>query len=233
MKEKHPNQFSRLSTLIGEDKLDILKEKKVLVVGVGGVGGYVVESLARSGIGNITIVDYDVVDITNINRQIIALTSTIGCKKVELFKKRIKDINPNCKVEIFDIFLNEENYLNLIRSDYDYIIDCCDDIKAKKILLREANNRNISFISSMGTANKIDPSKLEIVDLRKTVNDPLARIMRKFLKEERINKKIMVLSSTELPIKNSKLGSNAFVPATAGLLISSYVVEKLYSEFTK
>ena len=221
------NQFDRFTTLIGDDKFYLLKNKKVLIVGLGGVGGYVVESLARSGIGSMTLVDFDVVDVTNINRQIIALHSTIGKKKTELFKERILDINPNCNVYIYDLFLNKENYIEILDKEYDYIIDCCDSMEAKKILLVESLKRKINFISSMGTANKLEPTKLEIVDLRKTVNDPIARIMRRFIKEKGINKKIMVLSSKEVPKKNqNKLGSNAFVPSSAGLLISSYIINE-------
>lgn len=223
-----PNQFDRLEILVGEDNVKKLHDKKILIVGLGGVGGYVTESLARSGIGNITLVDYDTVDITNLNRQIIALHSTIGKKKVDLFKKRITDINKDCIVNTCDLFISEDNYLDIFNNEYDFIIDCCDSIKAKKLLLKESIERNINYISSMGTANKIDPTKLAIVELSKTVNDPIAKLMRKYVKDECINKKIMVLSSTELPMKNgAKLGSNSFVPATAGLLIGNYVVNKM------
>ena len=227
MLEQH-NQFERLNTLIGEDNLNKLKNKKVLIVGLGGVGGYVVESLSRSGVGSIVLVDYDKVDITNINRQIIALHSTIGMKKTTLFKSRILDINPNCNVVIHDTFLNKDNYLDILNDSYDFIIDCCDSINTKKLLLLYSINNNINYISSMGMANRMDPSKLELIDLNKTINDPIAKILRKYVRDNKINKKIMVLSSKELPQKNgTKLGSNAFVPATAGLLISSYVIETL------
>lgn len=222
------NQFERLETLVGKDSVDLLKNKKVLVVGLGGVGGYVVESLARSGIGMLALVDYDEVDITNLNRQIIALNSTIGKKKTELFKDRINDINRECKVLVYDVFLNETNYNTIINDDYDFVIDCCDSVEAKKILLREAVNKNMNFIASMGTANRMNPTMLEIVELHKTVNDPLARIMRKYVRDNKITKKVMVLSSKEIPMKNGKkLGSNSFVPASAGLLIGSYVIKKL------
>lgn len=223
-----PNQFDRLEILYGKDNIKKLQNKKVLIVGLGGVGGYVVESLARSGIGNITLVDYDSVDITNLNRQIIALNSTIGKKKVELFKERINDINKKCIVNVYDLFIAEDNYLDIFNTDYDFIIDCCDSIDAKKLLLKESVGRNINYISSMGTANKLDPTKLAIIDLSKTINDPIAKIMRKYVRDEEINKKVMVLSSTEIPKKNgNKLGSNPFVPPTAGLLIGNYVMSKL------
>lgn len=223
-----PNQFERLELLIGNENLKRLNNSKVLVVGIGGVGGYVVESLARSGIGNITIVDNDVVDITNLNRQIIALHSTIGRKKVDIMEERIRNINNNCNVTKYDIFLSKDNYEKLFTNDYDFIVDCCDSIETKKILLEIAINKNTKYIASMGTANKMDPFKLEIIELKKTINDPIARIMRKYVRDNKIKEKIMVLSSKELPIKNkNKLGSNSFVPPTAGLLISSYIVNNL------
>lgn len=229
MNEKQLNQFDRIITLVGKEKYNNITSKKVLVVGLGGVGGYVVESLVRSGINDITIVDYDTIDITNLNRQIIALHSTIGMKKIDVFKERILDINLTCNVTTYDIKLNKDNYKEVLDKKYDYIIDCCDSVDAKKILLLEAINTNTPFISSMGTANRIDPSKLEIIDIRKTSYDPLAKIMRKFVKDEKINKKIMVLASKETPIKTgTKLGSNSYVPTCAGLLISSYVLNDIF-----
>lgn len=220
--------FDRLELLLGKENLEILKNKKVLIIGLGGVGGYVVESLVRSGIENITLVDYDKVDITNINRQIIALNSNIGKFKTELFKERILDINPNCKVTIKNIFLTEENIEEII-DDFDFVIDACDTVNTKKAIIKICIKKNIKFISSMGTGNKIDPNKLEIVDIRKTSYDPLAKIIRKFIREEHINEKIMVLTSSEQPIKSniSTIPSAIFVPASAGLLIGSYVIKEL------
>lgn len=228
MNKNQLSQFDRIITLVGEEKYKFIKEKNILVVGIGGVGGYAVESLVRSGIESITIVDYDTIDITNLNRQIIALHSTIGMKKIDVMKKRILDINPNCKVSVLDIKLDSSNYSVLFEEKYDYIIDCCDSIEAKKTLISESVKRNIPIISSMGTANRFDPTKLEILDIRKTINDPLARKLRKFVKDENINKKIMVLSSKEVPMKNGiKLGSNSYVPPCAGLFISSYVINNI------
>ena len=222
------HRFERLTKVIGEDKFLELNNKCVLILGVGGVGGYVAEALARSGIGKLILVDFDTVDETNINRQIIALESTIGLKKVDVLEKRIKEINGGCEVIKIDEFINMDNYLDLFNYDIDYFIDACDTMTVKKVVLKECVKRKIKFISSMGTGNKMDPSKLEIVDIRKTVNDPLAKVMRKFVKDEKINSKVMVLSSSELPVKTGDRtpGSTAFVPASAGLLIASYVVRQ-------
>ncbi len=219
-------KFSRLEKVIGSDKVNDLSKKTVLVLGVGGVGGYVVESLARSNIGTLILVDYDKVDESNINRQIIALNSTIGRSKVDVLEERIKDINSGCKVIKIDKFIDDNNFIELLDYDIDYLVDACDTVLVKKIVIKECLKRNIPFISSMGTGNKLDPSKLVITDIRKTVNDPLARILRKFVRDEKINKKVMVLTSSELPIKTGDRtpGSTAFVPSSAGLLIASYIV---------
>lgn len=228
MNKQEANSFTRLESLIGTDKLNKLKTSTVLVVGIGGVGGYTVESLARSGIGKIIIVDFDTVDITNINRQIIATTKTIGLKKVDVMEERIKDINPVCSVIKYPIFLNKDNIEEVLTEKIDFIIDCCDSVETKKLLLKEATMTKINFIASMGTANKMNPSMLEITTIDKTYNDPLARIMRKYVKDLNIKSKIMVLSSRELPKKNgTTLASNAFVPSSAGLLITSHVINKL------
>ena len=222
------HRFSRLSKVIGDEKVSDLEKKCVLVLGVGGVGGYTVEALARSGIGKLIIVDFDTIDESNINRQIIALESTIGLKKVDVLEKRIKDINETCEVIKIDKFINEDNFIELFDYDIDFFVDACDTVLVKKCVIKECLKRGINFISSMGTGNKLDPSKLEIVDIRKTVNDPLARIMRKFIKDEKINSKVMVLSSSEVPVKTGERtpGSTAFVPTSAGLLIASYIVRK-------
>ena len=224
MKKMH--KFSRLEKIIGEDNLNNLKEKSVLVLGVGGVGGYVVEALARSNIGTLILVDYDKVDESNINRQVIALESTIGKSKVDVLEKRIKDINSGCSVIKIDKFIDSNNFIELFDNKIDYFVDACDTVSTKKEVIKECIKRSIPFISSMGTGNKLDPSKLEITDIRKTSNDPLARIIRKFVKDEKINKKVMVLTSSELPIKTGDRtpGSSAFVPSSAGLLIASYIV---------
>ncbi len=222
------HKFERLKKVVGVDNLELLGTKSVLVLGCGGVGGYVVEALVRSGIGEVILVDYDVVEETNINRQIIALNSTIGKLKIDLLEERIKDINSNCNVIKIGKFINQDNYLELFNNKIDYFVDCCDTVIVKKLVMKECLEKDIPFIGSMGTGNKLDPSKLEITDIRKTVNDPLARILRKFVKDEKINKKVMVLSSSELPVKTGDRtpGSTAFVPASAGLLIASYIVRE-------
>ena len=222
------NRFSRFEKIVGESNIKCLSKKSVLILGCGGVGGYVCEALARSGIGTLILVDYDVVDVTNLNRQIVALDSTIGMKKNDVLEERIKDINPNCQVIKIDLFVTIDNIKSIFIYPIDYFVDACDTISVKKQVVLECLQRKIPFISSMGTGNKLDPSKLEITDIRKTNNDPLARIIRKFVKDEKIQKKVMVLSSSELPIKihDRTPGSTAFVPSCAGLLIASYIVRE-------
>lgn len=222
-------KFERLELVIGNDNLNNISNKTVLVLGCGGVGGYTIESLVRSNIGKIIIVDSDVVDESNINRQIIALESTIGKYKVDVFKKRIKDINSNCKVKTIKEFITKDNIDILFKEHIDYLVDACDTIETKKGLIKECINRNIKLISSMGTGNKLDPSKLMITTLDKTEYDPIAKILRKYCRENKINKKITVLSSTESPIKtnNRTVGSTSFVPSSAGLLITSYIVKDI------
>ncbi len=221
-------KFERLSKIIGEEALSILSSKTVLVLGCGGVGGYVVEALARSNIGSLILVDFDKIEESNSNRQIIALSSTIGKKKVDVLEERVLDINPSCKVIKIDTFIDEDNIDILFNYSIDYFIDACDTMTTKKKVIVECLKRKIPFISSMGTGNRLDPSKLEIVDIRKTQNDPLARILRKFVKDEKISKKVMVLCSREVPVKTQDRtpGSSAFVPSSAGLLIASYVVQE-------
>ena len=220
--------FDRLELLIGKYNLDILKTKKILVIGLGGVGGYVVESLIRSGIEHITLVDYDKVELSNLNRQIIATNSNIGRLKTDVFKERILDINPNAFVDTINLFLDDKNIYDII-SDFDYVIDACDTVIAKKCIIKTCIKKNIPFISCMGTGKKLDPTKLEIVDIRKTSYDPLAKIIRKFVRDEQIKEKVMVLTSKET-VKNSNtdiIPSAMFVPASAGILIANYVIRDI------
>ena len=226
------HKFDRFKKLISEDSFENISSKTVLVVGVGGVGGYVVEALVRSGIGKIIIVDGDMVDETNINRQIIALSSTVGQSKVDVFEKRIKDINEKCEVIKINKFIDASNIDILFDYEFDYLVDACDTVSTKLALIDRCILEKRKFISSMGTGNKLDPSMLEIVDVRKTVNDPLARIVRKHVKDKRINDKVLVLSSRELPIKTGDRipGSTSFVPSSAGLLIASYSIRTFINE---
>lgn len=228
MKEETLHRFNRLERIINTEGIDILNSKCVLILGLGGVGGYVLESLVRSGIGKFIIVDFDKIDSTNINRQIIALDSTVDQYKVDVFESRIRDINPFCEVIKIKEFIDKDNIDLLFNYNIDYLIDACDTVDTKKVIIKECLSRGVKFISSMGTGNKLDPSQLEIVDIRKTINDPLARIMRKFVKDSNIKSKILVLSSKEIPIKtfDGKLGSSMFVPSSAGILIASYIVRE-------
>ncbi len=219
-------EFEREKILIG-DKINSLKDKTVLVLGLGGVGGYVVESLARCGIGNLILVDYDKVDITNINRQIIATYSNIGKLKTECFKERIADINKNCNVKLINTFYQEENKDILFNQEIDYIIDCCDSLDSKKILIEEAFKRNIPIISSMGTGNKFHPELFSIVKLKKTEYDPLAKKLRYLLKDKKELLEVDVLYSKEKPVEyRGKIGSISYVPSVAGLMLTSFVVNK-------
>lgn len=220
--------FEREIKLIGEDNFNKIKEKTVAVVGIGGVGGYSVESLVRAGIENIILVDYDIVDITNLNRQIIATQENIGQKKVEVTKERIKNINPNCNVTIIDMKLDENNYIELFKYNFDYLIDACDTVKVKEKLILECSRRKIKQISCMGTGNKLNPELLSITEIRKTSYDPLAKKLRKFVNENKINSKVMVVCSKEQPKKTGKtIASISYVPSVAGLLCTSYVINDI------
>lgn len=219
--------FERTELVIGKDNLKKLNNSSVLVIGLGGVGGYVVETLVRSGVGKIILVDNDIVDITNFNRQIIAISSTIGKSKVDAMEDRIKSINPICNVVKYREYILPNNIDILFKEKVDFIVDACDTIVTKKAIIQECLKRNIPFISSMGTGNKTNPLKFKIVDIRKTNYDPIAKIIRKMVKEERIKGKIPVVCSDEAPIKNKQIGSLMHVVATSGLLCASYVLDRL------
>lgn len=218
--------FTRESWLIG-DKLDLIKSKTVLVIGLGGVGGYTVETLVRAGIGNIIIVDNDVVDVTNLNRQIVSLHSNIGNKKVDEWEKRIKDINPDINLIKYDMFVTKDNIGELFKNKIDYVVDACDTIETKKEIIRICVKNKIKLITSMGTGNKLDPSKLSIKDIRKTSYDPIAKKLRKMIKDERIKDKIMVISSEEEPKIKGKVGSISYVPSIAGIYATSYIINDI------
>lgn len=218
--------LDRLKLLINDD-IDKLKNSTIAIIGLGGVGGSSLESIVRSGIGNIIIVDKDVVDITNLNRQIISNIKNIGELKVDVAEKRILSINPNCNVIKLSIFLDKSNINEVFIHNPNYIIDACDTIDTKVYLIKESIEKNVKIISSMGTGNKFNPKLLDIVDISKTSYDPLAKVMRKKLKDIGI-KHVMVISSTEKPLNISKpVGSNSFVPPAAGILAASYVINDI------
>jgi len=217
--------LSRLETLIGSDNIAKLKSLKVLVLGLGGVGGYVVESLVRCGVERITLVDGDTIKPSNINRQIIVTSKNINKYKTKEWKKRIKLINKDAIVNIINTMINEDNMEVLFSDNYDYIIDACDTSKVKVKLIRECAKRNIKLISSMGTAKKMDATKLIITTLDKTNTDPLAKKIRSELKNEKdLMSNVVVITSTEKAANTIELGSTAFVPAVAGLYITNYIV---------
>ena len=220
--------FERCELLIGKENVLKLKKKKVLVIGLGGVGGYTVESLVRSGIENITIVDYDTIATSNINRQIIATNKNIGKLKTDAFEERIKDINPNCNVIKENVFLNTDNIESII-DNYDYVIDACDTITAKKEIIRVCITKNIHFITCLGTGKRLDPTKLSIIDLKDTSYDPIAKILRKYVKDNYPKEKIKVLYSSEIPLDTDSkdIPSMIFVPASAGILLANYVILEL------
>lgn len=216
--------FSRSIPLIKESGIAKLKDSHACVFGVGGVGGFVVEALARAGVGQITIVDFDIVNESNINRQIIALHSTIGMKKIDVLEKRIKDINPDCTVNKYDLFINNENINEFDFNSYSYVIDCVDNVLAKLAIITKAKESYIPVISSMGTGNKLDPKKFQITDISKTTVCPLAKVIRLELRKREI-KGVKVLFSTEEPIKSPDfISSISFVPSSAGLLIAREVI---------
>lgn len=229
--------FQRTELLIGKENLNKLQHSHLIVFGVGGVGGFAIEALVRSGIGEISIVDFDTVDLTNLNRQIIATQDSIGKLKTSVMRDRLLSINPNVIVHEFpEKFSMENSDLFFKDKKYDYIVDAIDLVTSKLALAEIAKNLSIPIISSMGTGNKIEPTMLEVADINKTSVCPLARVMRKELKNRGI-KKLKVVYSKELPRKpfnesgsrekKVNVGSIAFVPSTAGLIIASEVVKDL------
>ncbi len=228
--------FSRTQMLIGEEAVNKLRGCRVAVFGVGGVGGYVCEALARAGVGAIDIFDNDTVSQSNINRQIIALTSTVGQLKTEAMRKRILDINPEAKVEAYNVFVLPENIGEIDFACYDYIVDAIDTVSGKLAIIEKAYSLGVPVISSMGTGNKLDPTKFEIADINKTSVCPLARVIRYELRKKGV-KKLKVLYSKEEPHKpvcaandegaRPVPGSISFVPSVAGLIIGGEVIKDL------
>lgn len=221
-------QNKRTIMLIGEENFNKLKNKKVMVFGCGGVGGFVIESLARSGINSLIIIDNDTINESNLNRQLIATINTIGRLKVDVFKERLLSINKEINIKTYPLFILKDNLNELDFSGVDYIVDCIDTITAKIAIIEKAKELNIPIISSMGTGNKLDPTKLKIVDIKKTHTCPLAKVMRYELKKRNINN-VLVLFSEELPtavVNHSakEIPSMIFVPSTAGIMIAQRVV---------
>lgn len=222
--------------LLGPKAMEKLKNSKVAVFGVGGVGGFAVEALSRAGVGRIDLIDNDCVSESNINRQIIATTETIGKMKTEVAKSRVIEINPNAEVNCFNLFILPENINEFDFTVYDYIVDAIDTVSGKLAIIEKAAKHNIPVISSMGTGNKLDPTMFEVTDIYKTSVCPLARVMRTELKKRGI-KKLKVLYSKETPIKpeNPEIGENgkvvpgsiSFVPSVAGLIIGGEVIKDL------
>ena len=223
------NQFSRTELLLGKEAIEHLSKCRVAVFGIGGVGGYVCEALARSGVGAFDLIDNDKVCLSNINRQIIATNKTVGRYKTEVMKERILDINPEAKVNIFECFFLPENASDFPFDEYDYVVDAIDTVTAKIELVMQCQEKGVPIISAMGAGNKLDPTQFRVADIYKTQMDPLARVMRYELKRRGV-KKLKVVYSEEKPIKPAEgdvPGSTAFVPSVAGLIIAGEVIKDL------
>ena len=222
-------QYIRTELLLGEEAIKKLKKSTVAIFGIGGVGSYVLEGLARIGVGNFILVDRDEVSLSNINRQIIATTKTVGRKKVDVAKERVLEINPDCNIQIFDKFFMPDSE-DIFDDKVDYVVDAIDTVTAKIELVVRANKYKVPIISSMGTGNKLDPTKFEVCDINKTSVCPLAKVMRKELRKRDI-KKLKVVYSKEEPKKVGQVpGSVSFVPSVAGLIIAGEVVKDLIKE---
>lgn len=227
--------LSRTELLLGTEAIDRLQRARVIVFGVGGVGGYATEVLARSGVGTIALVDPDSVAPSNLNRQLIALHSTIGRLKVDVMAERIADINPDCRVLKFPLFYLPENADEIPLAEFDYVVDCIDTVKAKLHIIRQCHQLGVPLVCSMGSANKLAPTQFRVSDIAQTTDDPLARVLRKTLRREGIEH-FDVVYSREQPLRpvvrnadgtKPALPSCAFVPAAAGLVIASHVVRTL------
>ena len=219
--------YTRTEMMLGKDATDKLKDSSVAVFGVGGVGGYVAEGLARAGVGKITLVDSDKVSVSNINCQIIALHSTVGRYKTEVMKERISDINPDCEVTVINEFYSEENPISIDGTDY--IADCIDSVKSKLHLITSAKEGGVNIISSMGAGNKLDPTRFTVTDISKTHTDPLSKVIRTELRKRGINH-LKVVFSDEPPINPTgerTPGSVSFIPSVAGLIIAGEIIKDL------
>ena len=232
------NFTTRTSFLVGDDGIKKLNNSNIIVFGVGGVGSFTVEALARAWVGNITIVDFDDVDITNINRQIPALHSTVGRYKVDVMEERILDINPNINIKKIRSLYNKDTSDEILTERYDYVVDAIDMVSSKIHLTETCEKKGLKIISSMGMGNKLDPTKIVVTDIHKTSTCPLAKVMRKELRDRGI-KKLKVVYSTEQPIELKKKvmngrkvtpGSVSFVPSVGGLIIASVIVNELLGQ---
>ena len=224
--------FERTLKLIEKNTLEEIQRKKILLVGVGGVGGYALEALVRIGFQSITLIDTDTIEETNLNRQIISTKENIGCSKVEEAKNRALTINPNVKITAKELFLKEENIEDIFNIHYDYILDACDTITTKFLLIKKALEQQSKIITCLGTGNRLNPSEITITTLNKTFNDPLAKAMRKILKENHISLNTPVIWSKELPIKTQmrEPGSIILVPASAGLHMIYFILNDILKE---
>lgn len=223
-------EFSRTASVIGEEAINTLQKAKVAVFGIGGVGGHAAEAIVRAGVGEIDLIDFDCVSLSNINRQIVALHSTVGRKKVDVLKERLMDINPQLIINCHPVFYDEatENQFNL--SSYNYIIDAIDSVQAKIRLIVNAVSSGAEIISSMGAGNKLNPTQFEVADIYKTSVCPLAKIMRYELKKQGV-KKLKCVYSKEIPaVKATPPGSLSFVPSTVGLIIASEVIKDIIAK---
>ena len=219
--------YSRTELLIGKDNLQKIKDAKVIVFGVGGVGGHVCEMLIRAGVQNLTIVDFDVVDKTNLNRQIIALNSTIGKSKVEVMKARLLDINPSANIIAIDKMYTEENSAEFFKESYDYVIDAIDTVKHKVHLIKTAKDMGLNIVSAMGAGNRYQIPKFEVEDLFRTHNDGLAKVLRKQLKSVGVSDLKVVYTHQDTFANGGQVGSIAYYPAMCGCVLSAYVINEI------
>lgn len=224
--KEQEGQFSRTELLLGKEAVKSLGNKRVAIFGIGGVGGFVCEALVRSGIGHFDLIDKDVVSLSNLNRQIIATISSIGRYKVDVMKERMLDINPDVDVKVHNCFYLPENASDFNFNDYDYVVDAVDTVTAKISIIVKAKEAGVPVISSMGAANKLNPEKFKVADIYKTSVCPLARVMRRELKKRNIDS-LKVVYSDEEAISSGGLGSVAFVPSVAGLILAGQVIKDL------
>lgn len=224
--------LERMELLVNEDIINKLKSIRVLIVGIGGVGGACFEALVRLGVSNITVVDNDTFNLSNLNRQLLSNINNIGNLKVNEAVLRAKSINPDILVETHDMFVNEANINELNIRQYDYVFDCCDTVTTKYLLIKKCIDNDVKIISSMGTGNRLDPTKIVIKDIWKTENDPLAKAMRKILRDNNMKCKVPVVTSLELPIKthSNVVGSVSLVPNVAGFYMASWLFSDIMNK---